>query len=164
MPTPEFITKLRAKIGHDELWLTGCSTVVVRDNDGATEVLLARRADNHQWSTIDGIVEPLEPPQVAAARECLEETELEVEIERLVMTGVHGPIRYPNGDVCSYVDLVFRAHPVRGDIGTGDGENTDVAWFRIDQLPPLRAFITARIDAALSENPQTRLAGRYEQD
>ncbi len=30
MPTPEFILSLREKIGHDLLWLIGCTAVVVR--------------------------------------------------------------------------------------------------------------------------------------
>ncbi|MGO1543728.1 MAG: NUDIX hydrolase [Gulosibacter sp.] len=30
MPTPEFILRLREKIGHDPLWLIGCTAVVVR--------------------------------------------------------------------------------------------------------------------------------------
>ncbi|MFD2675023.1 NUDIX hydrolase [Gulosibacter bifidus] len=41
MPIPEFIVELRKKIGHDPLWLVGCTAVVVRAHaDDA-----ARRAD-----------------------------------------------------------------------------------------------------------------------
>lgn len=38
MPVPEFILRLRAKIGHDPLWLIGCTAVVVRPHgdDAAT--------------------------------------------------------------------------------------------------------------------------------
>ena len=43
MPTPEFILKLREKIGHDPLWLVGV-TAYIEDGDG--RILLGRRADN----------------------------------------------------------------------------------------------------------------------
>ncbi|MDN5962723.1 MAG: NUDIX domain-containing protein [Propionibacterium sp.] len=83
---------------------------MLRPGDTGQQVLLGKRSDSGRWSSIDGIVEPGEAPEETAVRECLEETELAVEVERLVMTGVLGPIRYPNGDVCSFVDHVFRCH------------------------------------------------------
>jgi 8-oxo-dGTP pyrophosphatase MutT (NUDIX family) len=43
MPTPQFVLDLRAKIGHQMLWLPGV-TAVVFDDDG--RVLLVQRADN----------------------------------------------------------------------------------------------------------------------
>ncbi|MFZ2623733.1 MAG: NUDIX domain-containing protein [Propionibacterium sp.] len=164
MPTPEFIVNLRRHIGHQPLWLLGCSTVVLREVDGVQQVLLGRRSDNGNWTTIDGIVEPLEPPQSAAVRECLEETELSVTIERMVMLGVTGPIRYPNGDVCAFVDHVFRAHCTGGTVGTGDGENSSVRWFALTELPAgLTAVSRRRVEAALANAPDVVLAGRYEQ-
>lgn len=163
MPTPEFIVNLRRYIGHGPLWLLGSSTVVLREQGNSTQVLLGRRADNGSWTTIDGIVEPGEPPQVAAARECLEETELEVSIERLVMTGVVGPISYANGDVCSFVDHCYRAHVVSGSTGTGDGENSAVRWFGLDGLPGgITPVSRRRIEVAVANAPEVVLAGNYE--
>lgn len=164
MPTPEFIVNLRRHIGHQPLWLLGCSTVVLRQVDGSPQVLLGRRADNGSWTTIDGIVEPLEPPELAAVRECLEETELHVSIERMVMVGVTGPIHYPNGDVCAFVDHVFRAHCTSGTAGTGDGENSSVRWFELSALPEgITPVSRRRVDAAVVNAPDVVLAGRYEQ-
>lgn len=163
MPTPEFVVNLRRRIGHEPLWLSGSSTVVLREVDGSPEVLLGRRADNGRWTTIDGIIEPMEAPEAAAVRECLEETELTVIIERLVMVGVTGPVRYPNGDVCSYIDHVFRAHCASGDAGTGDGENSAVRWFALTALPHgITPVSRRRIEAAVANAPDVVLAGRYE--
>ncbi|MBA2773338.1 MAG: DNA mismatch repair protein MutT, partial [Nocardioidaceae bacterium] len=39
MPIPDFIVRLRQKVGHDLLWLPGVTAVVLRGE----EVLLVRR-------------------------------------------------------------------------------------------------------------------------
>lgn len=54
MPVPRFIADLRARIGHDPLWLIGITAVVVRGAD----VLLVARADNGAWTPVTGIVDP----------------------------------------------------------------------------------------------------------
>ena len=71
MPTPDFILRLREKIGHDLLWLPGVTAVVLDDRN---RVLLGRRADNGRWTLITGILEPGEQPAVGVVREVLEET------------------------------------------------------------------------------------------
>ena len=81
MPTPEFVLRLREKIGHDQLWLPGVSVVVV---DDAGRILLGRRSDTGRWSIIDGIPEPGEQPAAAAARECEEEAGVRPEILAVV--------------------------------------------------------------------------------
>ncbi len=69
MATPDFIVDLRAKIGHDALWLPGVTAVVVRPTIGSThgvgseggavdEVLLVRRADTGEWTPVTGIIDP----------------------------------------------------------------------------------------------------------
>ncbi|MDF9752420.1 8-oxo-dGTP pyrophosphatase MutT (NUDIX family) [Arthrobacter sp. ES3-54] len=59
MATPDFILRLREKIGHEALWLPGVTGVVF---DDAGRVLLGQRADNRQWGLITGILEPGEDP------------------------------------------------------------------------------------------------------
>ena len=49
MATPEFILKLREKIGHDPLWLIGVTAFV---EDGRGRVLLGRRADTGDWALV----------------------------------------------------------------------------------------------------------------
>ena len=59
MPTPEFITRLREKIGHAKLWLVGV-TGFIRDDAG--RVLLGKRTDTGAWALVSGINEPGEEP------------------------------------------------------------------------------------------------------
>ena len=54
MPTPDFILRIRDRIGHEALWLTGATAVV--EDDG--RLLLVKRADTGEWSPVAGIVEP----------------------------------------------------------------------------------------------------------
>ena len=134
MTTPKFILDLREKIGHDPLWLTGISSVVLDDDD---RVLLVRRADTGRWSLPAGILEPGEQPAVAMLREIHEETGVEAAIERLVSIDALPPGSYPNGDQVQFLDLTFRCRPLRGEARVNDDESLEVAWFALDALPPL---------------------------
>ena len=149
MPTPEFVLRLREKIGHDQLWLPGVSVVVV---DDAGRVLLGRRSDTGRWSIIDGIPEPGEQPAAAAARECEEEAGVRPEILAVVAVETEQPTVYPNGDRCVFLDIGFVARvgaERAAAAGVGDGELTAVAWFAPDALPaPLTPHASARISAA----------------
>src|SRR5688572_31684223 len=112
MATPKFILDLRAKIGHDLLWLTGISGVVLND---AEQVLLVRRADSGRWALVAGILEPGEQPAVGLIREIQEETSVVVEVERLVGLQSLPPSTYPNGDQVQFLDLCFRCRPLSGE-------------------------------------------------
>ena len=149
MATPDFVLSLRAKIGHDPLWLAGVTAVVLRDH----QVLLVRRADNGEWTPVTGIIDPGEQPAAAAAREVLEEAGVVAEPVRLASVGITEPITYANGDRSQYVDLTFRFAHVSGDPHPADGENTAAAWFDLDALPPMQPHMRARLDLALSDDP-----------
>lgn len=145
MATPEFILKLREKVGHEQLWLPGVTAVVVRPvPPGAPifqvpDVLLVRRSDNGEWTPVTGIVDPGEQPHVAAVREVKEETGLDVQVEALLGVGAVGPVEYENGDVTSYMDTAIRLSVVGDDKPyVADDESTEVGWFEISQLPPMK--------------------------
>ncbi|MFJ7990491.1 NUDIX hydrolase [Streptomyces sp. NPDC096351] len=146
MGTPDFILALRRKVGNDPLWLSSVTAVVVRDD----QVLLAKRADNGEWTPVTGIIDPGEEPADAAAREILEETGILAVPQRLVMVHVTDLVTYDNGDQTQYLDLVFRCGWQSGVPHPADGENTAVDWFPLNALPPMSDDIRKRIAAALS--------------
>ncbi|MFC6288098.1 NUDIX domain-containing protein [Nocardioides sp. GCM10027113] len=152
MPIPAFIVELRRLVGTTELWLPGV-TAVVRRGD---EVLLVQRSDNLEWTPVTGIVDPGEEPAVAARREALEETGVEITVDRLASVGVVGPVTYPNGDRTSYLDHVFACTWVSGEARVADDESVDVAWFPVDALPQMRDDPRERIAAAWAGEERAR--------
>ena len=158
MPTPDFILRLREKIGTDELWLPAITAVVIRDvPPGAPiwavpEVLLVKRADNGEWTPVCGICDPGEEPHVTAVRETREETTLETRVEALLGVGAIGPVTYDNGDVTRYMDTSMRLSVVGDDTpAVGDDESTDVGWFSIAQLPPINPRFRMVISDAVAQ-------------
>ena len=59
------------------------------------------------------------------------------EAERVVSVGTVGPFTYPNGDVCEFLDVVFRCRYVSGTARVNDDESLEVGWFSLDGLPEL---------------------------
>ncbi|WP_062464325.1 NUDIX hydrolase [Demequina soli] len=159
MATPDFILELRERVGSQRLWLMSATAVVVRDSasrPGAREVLLAHRSDFRTWGTIGGIIDPGEQPAVAAARELLEEAGVVAVPEVLAWVHVQAPATYPNGDQVQFLDLTFRCRYVSGEPFPADGENSEVAWFDVDALPPMSPEMAARLEAALAPGSVTR--------
>ncbi|HEY0258496.1 MAG TPA: NUDIX domain-containing protein [Lacisediminihabitans sp.] len=152
MATPDFVLALREKIGTASLWLSGVTAVVLRGED----VLLVKRTDSGEWTPVTGIIDPGEEPAVAAEREVLEEADIVAVAESLSWVRVIPPVRYPNGDVSQYLDLVFRCRYVSGEPFPADGENTEAAWFPLDGLPAMSEDMRARIRVAVEGAVRTR--------
>ncbi|MFW0792360.1 NUDIX domain-containing protein [Gordonia sp. CPCC 205515] len=147
MPIPDFIRRLREHIGHAPLWLSGVSAVV---RDDAGRILLTRRVDTGQWAVVSGVLEPGEEPARAIIREISEETGIRADVIRLTSIDVTPLITYPNGDQTQYLDVCFLARHVSGEPHPSDDENTDVAWFAVDEIPDdLSDTSRLRIDKAL---------------
>lgn len=147
MPTPEFILKLREKIGHDPLWLVGV-TAYIEDGDG--RILLGRRADNGNWALISGINEPGEEPADTVIREAYEEAGVNVVPTALVSVKADDRlITYANGDQTRYLDLLFVCRLADGgasEAHVNDDESLEVGWFAPDDLPePLQSSTAVRI-------------------
>jgi ADP-ribose pyrophosphatase YjhB (NUDIX family) len=153
VPTPDFVLRLRERIGHDPLWLVGTTAVVV-DGD---RLLLVRRADSGDWSPVAGIVEPGEHTADAAEREVLEEASVVAVVERLAEVSVTQEYEYPNGDRTRYTNLTYRLRYVSGEAAVGDDESTDVGWFPRDGLPPMPERYLRRIRHALADREDTVL-------
>lgn len=151
MATPDFILRLREKVGHEPLWLTGTTAVILRGDD----ILLVRRSDNGDWTPVTGIIDPGEEPADAAAREALEEADVVIEVERLARVGVTTSYTYPNGDMTQFLDFTFRCQWVSGEPFPADGENTQAQWFPLAAMPPMREDYAGRIAAALADTDRT---------
>ena len=147
MPIPDFILSLREKIGHQPLWLPGVGGVVL-DDDG--RVLLGKRVDNGQWTVITGILEPGEEPAPGIVREMFEETGVTARVEHLIRVEVVGPVTFPNGDVCTFLNTDFSCRYVAGVARVNDDESTDVGWFTLDELPELNDRHRQLVEAALT--------------
>ncbi|MCX7522992.1 NUDIX domain-containing protein [Microbacterium sp. STN6] len=162
MPTPEYIVSLREKIGHDPLWLTGVTAVVLRGSGASAEVLLVRGRETDAWSPVTGISEPGEEPAVTAEREVLEEAGIVAVAESLVWVHVMEPVVYGNGDRCQFLDLVFRCRYVSGEARVGDDENSDVRWFPLDALPELPSSHPERIRLSIADAAAGAASTRFE--
>jgi ADP-ribose pyrophosphatase YjhB (NUDIX family) len=135
------IRRLREKVGHDLLVLPAVSVLPV---DARGRLLLVEASETGQWQTIGGAIEPHEAPRDAAVREALEEARVVVELGRLVdvLGGPGFEMTYPNGDIVSYVSIVFEATVTTG-VPAPDGDETSaVAWWAFDDLEgaPLTDF------------------------
>lgn len=169
MATPDFVLDLRAKVGNDLLWLSGVTAVVLRDTaqvgpdasggrdaSAGREVLLVRRADTGAWTPVTGIIDPGEQPAVAGAREVLEEAAIVAVPEALTSVRSLPPMKYANGDLSQYLDLTFRFRYVSGEPHPADGENTDAAWFPVEDMPPMSEDMAARVASALEPGDVAR--------
>jgi ADP-ribose pyrophosphatase YjhB (NUDIX family) len=153
VPVPDYILQLREKIGHDLLWLPGVTAVVL---DGV-EVLLVRRSDTGGWAPVTGIVDPGEHPARAAVRETLEETGVECVVEGLAWVNVTEPTVHVNGDHAQYLDHTFRCRYARGRARVADDESSEVRWFPVDRLPPMKESLRERILTAVDHRGPARL-------
>lgn len=148
MPTPSFITDLRAKIGHDLLWLSGATAVVQRE-DG--DILLVRRSDTGAWTPITGIVDPGENPALTCLREAEEEAGVVIEVVAFAQLKVDPPMTFSNGDRCQFLDHTFYCRYISGQARVNDEESSQVAWVPVADLPTYCSDrMLDRIEAALN--------------
>ncbi len=155
MPIPDFVARLRSHIGHDLLWLSS-ATAVVLDERG--RVLLGRRSDTGSWALPGGIIDPAEQPADAAIREVFEETGVVAVPESLIAVTVCPPFAYPNGDQVQYLDLAFRCRAVGGEARVNDAESVEVGWHEADALPAVSGHSFDLLNQATSSSASTGFA------
>jgi 8-oxo-dGTP diphosphatase len=103
-------------------------------------ILLVQRSNEPYrglWSLPAGFVDAGEDPVVAAARECREETGLEVRVSELV--GLLSGQEHPRG---AHLLIVFRGEVLSGDLKAGD-DAQQADFYGLKDLPPL-AFTSTR--------------------
>lgn len=144
----------RAKVctacGHS-VWPRIAPCVIALVLDAAGRLLLTRKAEwpAGRYGLVAGFVEPGETLEQCVARECREETG--VEVEAVTYRGSQ-PWPFPH-----QLMVGFRARAVRTAVTRGDGELEDARWFSRDalpQLPPRLSIARALIDEYLAESNQ----------
>lgn len=119
--------------------------IVVRE-DG--RVLVIRRDDNGHWEAPGGVLELDESFEAGVRREVLEETGLQVEVERL--TGVYKNLTR------GIVALVYRCRPTGGEPHV-TAEAREIRWMTTEEVQS--AMVPAfgvRVLDAFEETPQSR--------
>lgn len=155
MSTPDFILKLRKKIGHDELWLPGVTVITVRQAAHNEMQTLLVKTHSGVWKPVTGIIDPGEQPDAAGVRETREETGITVKISRLLAVEALPPQQFHNGDKCVFMDIAVLASPTNSaqNPTVSDDENADVGWFSLSDLPELHHRYQRLLDEAQSERP-----------
>ena len=151
MATPDFIKRLRSKIGNDLLEVPTAGGVV---QDAEGRVLLMRQTEGGRWSLPGGMIEPMESPSDAVVREVYEETGIHMRI--LGIVGVFGGpefvVTYANGDRISYVCTAYLGERISGEARVVGDETADVGWFHPDEVKTLDcSAIVAPVMKALSD-------------
>jgi ADP-ribose pyrophosphatase YjhB (NUDIX family) len=106
------------------------------------KILLVRRVydpEKGKWSLPAGFVDGGEDPQLAAARECMEETGLSVRIRGLFDV-IYGQ-EHPRG---ASIVIVYRAEVQAGTLTPGD-DASETAFFAASALPPLAFRATEQV-------------------
>jgi 8-oxo-dGTP diphosphatase len=104
------------------------------------KVLLVRRANDPYrglWTLPAGFLDAGEEPAAAAARECLEETSLQIRIVRLL--DVVSGQEHPRG---AHLLIVYQGEILSGEAVAGDDAD-QVGLFSRQALPPL-AFVSTK--------------------
>ncbi len=113
--------------------------VVVRQD---RKILLVRRGNTPRrgfWTLPVGFVDAGEDPARAAARECLEETGLHIQITELL--DVFSGQEHPRG---AHIIIVYIGEICDGILRPGD-DVSDARFFSKDELPPLAFNATREI-------------------
>lgn len=119
--------------------------IVVRD-DG--RVLVIKRDDNGHWEAPGGVLELDESFEAGVRREVLEETGLEVTVERL--TGVYKNMTH------GIVALVYRCRPTTGEPHTTE-EACEIRWMTKEEVQAVMVpAFGVRVLDAFEGAPQSR--------
>jgi len=143
--------KLEARFrdGRDRLVCSRCGRVfyinpapasAVAITSGRNVVLVKRKLDPFAgtWCLPAGFIELDEHPEETAVREVLEETGLEIRVNRL-----HGIYSGNDDPRTPVILIVYRGERISGKLTPGD-DAAEARWFDLDETPGEIAFSTHR--------------------
>lgn len=132
----DYIPYIRKKVGHERILSVGLSCLILNEKN---EVLLEKRTDNGLYCRPGGSLDLGETVIEGVKREVFEETGIKLEEVSLfmILSGEKMEIKYPNGDITDYTDLVFVSHVDSRKIKMKiqDGESSELIFFPLDKLP-----------------------------
>ena len=145
-----YIREMRKHIGHAPMLSAGATVIVLKGN----QILLNLRSDTNTWGIPGGALELGETLKQTAARELREETNLTAESFTLLhlFSGPDFYFKYPNGDELYSVVALYLANGVTGELRITDGESSELAYFRKDQLPVLESRAERIIEWLIERN------------
>lgn len=123
-----------------------CVTVYVRNDRGQFALLHHRKLN--KWVPPGGKVDSDEIPDVAALRECKEETGMEVELIGEI-TPCKGGLMQPYGiqhniikpGELGHYDLIYLARPIGNqDFTLSQREAYEIGWFSLEEIKSLDTF------------------------
>jgi len=129
----DYIKSIRAKIGHDTLYVTGCGILLIKDD----RVLLQLRKDTNQWCIPGGLIELGETFLECAIREVFEETGLTVKSANLfgIYSGKDFFAEYPNGDKIYGTNVIFISDDFSGELQSDAAESFEHIYFGKSEMP-----------------------------
>jgi 8-oxo-dGTP pyrophosphatase MutT (NUDIX family) len=129
----DYIKNIRAKIGHDTLYVTGCGILLIKDD----KILLQLRKDVNQWGIPGGLMELGETFLECAIREVFEETGLAVNSATLfgIYSGKDFFAEYPNGDKIYSTNVIFISDDFAGELHSDIAETHEHKYFEKGKLP-----------------------------
>lgn len=132
---PNYIKWIREKVGHDPIILNAAVAFIINE---CGQVLLMRRGDRVEevWGLPGGMMEVGESAEETMKREVLEETGLEVAVEKFL--GVYTKDRfdsYPNGDKAYVILFAFICHVTGGTPHADGAEAAELRYFDANDIP-----------------------------
>ncbi|MFA7209129.1 MAG: NUDIX domain-containing protein [Parcubacteria group bacterium] len=130
-----YIKWIRERVGHDPIILNASAAFVLNDEN---QVLLLRRSDRNEevWGVPGGMMEIGESAEDTMKREVLEETGLNVKVEKFL--GAYTKDRfdsYPNGDRAYVILFVFVCRVIDGAPIANNEEAAELRYFDPDNFP-----------------------------
>lgn len=124
------------RVGKEGRLGVGCSASIF--DSEKEKILLIRRKDNGKWAVPGGYMETGESFSEACKREVLEETGLNVHINRLIgiYTSPNLLLEYPDGNKWQLVVLHFEAECAGGELTLSE-ETTEIGFFSLAEISKL---------------------------